>query len=60
MSVYYQDPDRNTVELYYDTEYSEEQLAAFYAGGDGYVLVAIPFDPAEKLEELAAGRRSPS
>jgi 2,4-dichlorophenol 6-monooxygenase len=56
MSVYYQDPDRNVVELFYDTQYTEEQLAEFYAGGDRYVLSAIPFDPAEKLEELRGGK----
>ena len=55
MSMYYEDPNRNTVELYYDTEYSEEQIAAFYAGGDEYVLGAIPFDPAETLKELRGG-----
>jgi 2,4-dichlorophenol 6-monooxygenase len=56
ISVYYQDPDRNVVELFYDTKYSEEQLAKFYAGGDRYVLSAIRFDPAEKLEELRGGK----
>ena len=56
MSMYYEDPNRNTVELYYDTEYSEEQIAAFYAGGDQYVLGAIPFDPAETLKELRGGK----
>ena len=56
MSVYYQDPDRNVVELFYDTRYTEDQLAEFYAGGDRYVLSAIPFDPAEKLAELRGGK----
>ena len=56
ISVYYQDPDRNVVELFYDTQYSQEQLAEFYAGGDRYVLSAIPFDPAKKLAELRAGK----
>ena len=56
MSVYYQDPDRNVVELFYDAQYSQEQLAEFYAGGDRYVLSAIPFDPAKKLGELRAGK----
>jgi catechol-2,3-dioxygenase len=55
MSMYYEDPNRNTVELYYDAKYSEEQIAAFYAGGDQYVLGAIPFDPAETLKELRGG-----
>ena len=55
-SVYYQDPDRNVVELFYDTQYSEDQLAGFYAGGDRYVLSAIPFDPARKLAELRGGK----
>jgi hypothetical protein len=54
--VYYQDPDRNVVELFYDAQYSQEQLAEFYAGGDRYVLSAIPFDPAKKLGELRAGK----
>ena len=56
MSVYYQDPDRNVVELFYDTRYTQDQLAEFYAGGDRYVLSAFPFDPAEKLEELRGGK----
>jgi catechol-2,3-dioxygenase len=56
MSMYYADPNKNTVELYYDTEYSEEQIAAFYAGGDQYVLGAIPFDPAATLKELRDGK----
>ena len=55
-SMYYQDPDRNVVELFYDTKYTEDQLAEFYAGGDRYVLSAIPFDPATKLEELRGGK----
>jgi catechol-2,3-dioxygenase len=56
MSMYYQDPDKNVVELFYDTQYTEEQIAEFYAGGDRYVLSAIPFDPAEKLKELRGGK----
>jgi catechol-2,3-dioxygenase len=55
LSMYYEDPNGNAVELYYDTKYDEEQIAAHYAGGDRYVLGAIPFDPAEKLKELRAG-----
>jgi catechol-2,3-dioxygenase len=56
MSIYYQDPDKNTVELYYDTRFTEEDMLAFYAGGDRYVLSPIPFDPAEVLEELRSGK----
>ena len=56
LSMYYEDPTKNNVELYFDTRYSEEQIAAFYAGGDRYVLGAIPFDPAEVLKELRGGK----
>jgi 2,4-dichlorophenol 6-monooxygenase len=56
MSIYYQDPDRNIVELFYDNQYTDEQIAEFYAGGDGYVLGAIPFDPATLVEELSRGK----
>jgi catechol-2,3-dioxygenase len=56
MSMYYADPNGNTVELYYDTKYTEEQIAAFYAGGDRYVLGMIPFDPAAKHKELRSGK----
>jgi catechol-2,3-dioxygenase len=56
MSMYYQDPDKNVVELFYDTQYTEDQIAEFYAGGDRYVLSAIPFDPVKKLEELRGGK----
>lgn len=56
LSMYYTDPNGNAVELYYDTKYDEEQIAAHYAGGDRYVLGAVPFDPAEKLKEFRAGK----
>ena len=56
MSIYYQDPDRNIVELFYDNQYTDEQIAEFYAGGDGYVLGAIPFDPAALAAELNYGK----
>ena len=56
MSMYYEDPGKNTVELYYDTQYTEEEITEFYAGGDRYVLSAIPFDPAELLKELRGGK----
>jgi hypothetical protein len=56
MSMYYEDPSRNTVELYYDTRYTEEQIAEFYAGGDRYVLGAIPFDPVEVLKDIRGGK----
>jgi catechol-2,3-dioxygenase len=56
MSLYYQDPDQNILELFYDTQYTEEQIAEFYAGGDRYVLSAIPFDPAHLLGQLRNGK----
>jgi catechol-2,3-dioxygenase len=56
MSIYYQDPDRNILELFYDTQYTEQQIADFYAGGDRYVLSAIPFDPTQLREELRTGK----
>ena len=55
MSMYYQDPDKNTVELFYDNGYTEEQLTAHFAGGDHYVVGGIPFDPAELLKRLGNG-----
>jgi catechol-2,3-dioxygenase len=55
LSLYYEDPSKNTVELYYDTKYTEEQIAEHYAGGDRYVLGATPFDPAQLLKELRSG-----
>jgi hypothetical protein len=54
--MYYQDPDRNIIELFYDTRYTEQQITDFYAGGDRYVLGAIPFDPTELHEELRNGK----
>jgi catechol-2,3-dioxygenase len=56
MSMYYEDPSRNTVELYYDTKYTEEQIAEFYAGGDQYVLGSIPFDPVEVFKDIRGGK----
>jgi catechol-2,3-dioxygenase len=56
MSMYYEDPSRNTVELFYDTRYSEAQIAEFYAGGDQYVLGAIPFDPVQVLKDIRGGK----
>jgi catechol-2,3-dioxygenase len=56
MSMYYEDPDRNTVELFYDTGFSEQEIIDFYAGGDRYVLSATPFDPAEMLRDLRSGK----
>jgi catechol-2,3-dioxygenase len=55
MSMYYQDPDNNTVELFYDSGYTEEQLIEHFAGGDRYVLGGIPFDPAELMKRLGDG-----
>ena len=56
MSMYYEDPSRNTVELFYDTRYSEEQIAEFYAGGDQNVLGAIVFDPVRVLKDIRGGK----
>jgi catechol-2,3-dioxygenase len=56
MSMYYRDPSGNAVELYYDTKFTEEQILEFYSGGDHYVLGAIPFDPAQLLKEIRAGK----
>jgi catechol-2,3-dioxygenase len=56
MSMYYQDPSKNGVELYFDSGYDEEQITAFYQGGDRYVLGARPFDPAATLKELRDGK----
>jgi 2,4-dichlorophenol 6-monooxygenase len=55
VSIYYQDPDKNIVELFYDKGLSEEQLLEFYAKGDRYILGAVPFDPDEWLRGLRAG-----
>jgi len=30
------DPDKNTVELFYDTSYTEEQIVEWYGGGESY------------------------
>jgi len=60
MSMYYEDPSRNTVELFYDTRYTEEQIAEFYAGGDHYVLGRHPVRPPCRCSRTsAAARRSP-
>jgi len=56
VSIYYQDPDKNTVELFYDKGLTEEQLLEFYAKGDRYILGAAPFDPDELLQGLQAGK----
>jgi catechol-2,3-dioxygenase len=55
MSMYYEDPDHNAVELFYDNKFSEEEIVAFYEGGDDHVLAPIRFDPAELLQQLRAG-----
>jgi catechol-2,3-dioxygenase len=54
MSIYYQDPDQNTVELFYDNGYTEERLIEFFEAG--HVLDGIPFDPAELAKELDGGK----
>ncbi|HTF51605.1 MAG TPA: VOC family protein [Pseudonocardia sp.] len=56
MSIYYADPDKNIVELFYDKGLTEEQLLEFYAGGDRYILGASPFDPDELLKGLRDGK----
>jgi catechol-2,3-dioxygenase len=56
MSIYYEDPDKNVIELYYDTGYTEEGIVAFYAAGDRYILSPTPFDPAALLKELQNGK----
>jgi catechol-2,3-dioxygenase len=55
MSIYYHDPDKNMIELFYDNRYSEEQIVEWYGGGDSYVRSATSFDPEEKLQQLQAG-----
>jgi len=56
MSMYYEDPDRNTIELYYDCGYTEDDMVAFYAGGDRYVMGPTPFDPVALMKELRNGK----
>jgi catechol-2,3-dioxygenase len=56
MSMYYEDPDKNTIELYFDTGFTEDDLAAFYGGGDSYILGATPFDPVALNKELDNGK----
>ena len=56
MSMYYEDPDKNTIELYFDSGYTEDDMVAFYAGGDRYVTSPTPFDPAELLKDLRNGK----
>ena len=56
MTIYYTDPDKNTVELFYDTAFTEEQLVAFYGGDEVEIPRPVPFDPAQALKELKDGR----
>ena len=56
ISMYYEDPDKNTVELYFDSGYTEEDMVAFYAGGDRYILSPTPFDPVELQQKLHSGK----
>jgi catechol-2,3-dioxygenase len=56
ISIYYTDPDKNVVELFYDTAYDEEQIIEFYAGGDANAFGATPFDPADMLHGLQSGK----
>jgi len=57
ISMYYTDPDKNVVELFFDTAYTEEQIVEFYAGGDSNAFGATPFDPAEMLQGSSAESR---
>jgi catechol 2,3-dioxygenase-like lactoylglutathione lyase family enzyme len=56
MSMYYADPDKNTVELFRDNGLTEEELIEFYAGGERNLSNPIPFDPAAMLKELNGGK----
>ena len=56
ISIYYTDPDKNVIELFYDTAYSEEQIIEFYDGGDANAFGATPFDPADMLHGLQSGK----
>jgi len=56
VSIYYEDPDKNIVELFYDKGLTEEQLVEFYARGDRFILGAIAVDPLELLKGRRAGR----
>jgi len=56
MSMYYEDPDKNTIELYYDSGYTEDDMVAFYAGGDRYIMSPTPFDPTELRKQLHSGK----
>ena len=56
VSMYFPDPDNNTIELFYDSNYSEEQIVEWYAGGESYAMGAVPFDPAAMLTALQDGK----
>jgi catechol-2,3-dioxygenase len=56
VSMYFPDPDRNTIELFYDAKYNEEQIVEWYGGGESYAMGAVGFDPALMLKELQAGK----
>ncbi|MFE1961574.1 VOC family protein [Streptomyces sp. NPDC059479] len=56
VSLYYTDPDKNAVELFWDAAYTEEQIVEFYAGGASNAYGATPFDPAEMLQGLRSGK----
>ena len=56
VSIYFPDPDNNTVELFYDTSYTEEQIVEWYGGGASYALGFVSFDPAAMLKELQDGK----
>jgi catechol-2,3-dioxygenase len=56
VSMYFQDPDNNTIELFYDTKYTEEQIVEWYGGGPSYAMGAVGFDPATMLQELQGGK----
>ena len=60
MSIYYQDPDRNVVELFYDNQYTDGQIAEFYAEVTATSSAPSPLTPPCWPKNSTAGRRSPS
>jgi catechol-2,3-dioxygenase len=56
VSMYFPDPDKNTIELFYDAKYTEDQIVEWYGGGESYAMGAVGFDPAAMLSELQDGK----